>query len=107
MATEKKSKKKGGKTKEPKEPKPKQQRLPGTEDAKIDRLEDLAEEYADVREEGFAQLKKLKDIEKEILEAMKEAGKMVYKRNGITIRRTEQSEKVKVRVKKDGDESGE
>lgn len=91
---------------EPTKPAPKQARLPGTEDARIDKLEDLAEEYADIREQGFSFLKKLKDIEKDLLAAMKDNGKLVYSRNGIVIRRIESSEKVKVRIKKDGD-SGE
>jgi hypothetical protein len=83
-----------------KQKKPKQMRIPGTEDAKIDALEDLAEEYAGVRDQRMALSANEVDLKGKLLLAMKTNNKEKYKRDGIEIRIVHEQENVKVKVKK-------
>jgi hypothetical protein len=87
--TEKKDKGKG---------KPRQQRLPGTDDNKIADLEAAAENYAEVRDERMALLKQEVDLQESLLKLMKKHDRVSYRRDGIKITVVEKSEKVRVRV---------
>jgi hypothetical protein len=90
---------------EEKPKKPRQARLPEMEDEKLDELEGLAEEYAQIRDERMAltpQEKKLKD---DLLAAMKKNGKQRYFRDGIEIKIVHEQESVKVRVKRTEEEA--
>ena len=84
---------------------PKQQRLPGTEDAKIDALEDAAEEYARIRDERVALSAEEVELKGKLLDLMKANKKENYVRDGIEIHIVHEEETVKVKIKKqDSDE---
>lgn len=84
---------------------PRQGRLPGTEDAKIDILEDLAEDYAAIRDQRQGLSRREVDLKKKLLDLMKANKKKVYQRNGVSIKIEVEKEKVIVRVKNvDGDD---
>jgi hypothetical protein len=82
--------------------KPKQMRIPGTEDARIDALEDKAEEYADIRDQRIALIAPEVELKKELLALMKANKKEHYKRDGIEVNVVHEKENVRVRIKKDG-----
>ena len=82
--------------------KPKQQRLPGTEDARIDALEDLAEEYAEIRDKRIALNKEESTLKDKLRDIMKANKKRHYVRDGVEIDIVPEGEKLKV-IKKEGD----
>lgn len=88
----------------PENPKPKrgrQARLPGTEDAAIESLEALAEEYAEARDERMAIGERESDLKQKLLTEMHANGKTKYLHAGVEIEVIATDEKVKVRIKKD------
>lgn len=95
----------GGGTETPAEPvqRPRQQRIPGTEDAKIDALEEIAEDYAEIRDKRQLLTVQEVDLKSKVLDLMKANGKEHYRRNGVEITIIHEDETVKVRVKKADD----
>ena len=86
---------------------PRQQRLPGTEDAKIDLLEDLAADYASIHDERQGLSRKEVELKGKLLDLMKANKKSFYQRDGVTIQVIVETEKVKVRIKGHGDDEPE
>ena len=78
----------------------KQARLPGTENARIDALEDAAEAYAAVRGERQELALSEVQLKGKLLSLMKANKKEKYMRDGIKIWIVHEEETVKVRVKK-------
>ena len=95
----------GGGTETPAEPvkRPRQQRIPGTEDAKIDALEEIAEDYAAIRDKRQLLTTQEVDLKGKVLDLMKANNKEHYRRNGVEITIVHEEESVKVRVKKADD----
>lgn len=79
---------------------PRQHRIPGTEDAKIDALEEIAEDYASIRDQRQLLTVQEVDLKSKVLDLMKANGKEHYRRNGVEITIIHEDETVKVRVKK-------
>jgi hypothetical protein len=80
---------------------PRQRRLPGLEDAKIEELESAAEEYADIRDRRMALTTDEVACKEELLALMKKHGKVSYIHNGYDIKVVVESEKLKVKIKKE------
>jgi hypothetical protein len=78
-------------------------RLPGMEDAEIEELEEAAEEYADIRDQRQELTVEEVRLKKELLDLMHANKKTEYNHNGVSIKVVVESEKVKVRIKKDED----
>lgn len=95
----------GGGMEAPAEPvqRPRQQRIPGTEDAKIDALEEIAEDYAAIRDKRQLLTTQEVDLKGKVLDLMKANNKEHYRRNGVEITIVHEDETVKVRVKKADD----
>ena len=93
----------GGTAAPPDVKRPRQQRIPGTEDAKIDALEEIAEDYASIRDQRQLLTVQEVDLKSKVLDLMKANGKEHYRRNGVEITITHEKESVKVRVKKADD----
>ena len=74
--------------------------LPGMEDAKIAELESLAERYAEIRDKRIALNKAEVALKDQLIVAMHENEKEVYRRDGIEILLVAEEETVKVRVAK-------
>lgn len=85
-------------------PRPRQADLPGTEDRAIKPLEDGAEAYADIRDQRMQLSKDESSLKQSLIRLMKRHGKTHYKRNGVSIDLITESETVRVRFKKPGDE---
>ena len=85
------------------EPKPKQQRLPGTENPEIQELEDKAHEYATVRDEHIGLTAQESQLKQDLLGLMRKHKRKVYTRDGIEIEVVPEGEKLKVKVKGDDD----
>jgi len=85
--------------------KPRQARLPGTEDAAIDGLNALAEDYAEARDERMEIGKREVALKTSILEVMHKHGRQSYSFDGISVKIKPESEKVVVRIKKEEAES--
>jgi hypothetical protein len=83
--------------------KPRQQRLPGTEDAKIDILEDLAQDYAEIRDQRQGLSRREVELKGKLLDLMKAQKKSHYQRDGVEITVIVEKEKVKVRIKGHGE----
>jgi hypothetical protein len=81
---------------------PKQARLPGTEDAAIQELEGLAEEYAEKRDQRQAIGKEEVELKNALLNAMHKNHKTTYHHGGVFIAVLTEKEKVKVRISKGG-----
>lgn len=94
------------KKREPKsEPKKaKQQDL--IEDREIKPLEDLAEEYADVRDRRMALNLEEAGLKGKAIKLMKKLERTHYKYNGVEIDVLEGEESIRVRVTKDSDDQG-
>jgi CRISPR/Cas system-associated exonuclease Cas4 (RecB family) len=86
----------GGEVKEPK--KPKQNRLPGMEDAKIDELHSLAEDYVDIRDRRMDLNKQETPLKQQLLAAMHAQNKTHYRHNGLIIDVVHENEKVRVKL---------
>lgn len=110
MAKKKKAKstKSKGKTKglDPKQDfdqpvrRPRQGRLPGTEDNKILDIEEAAIEHSDIRSEIAAKKVDLKTVEDKIAALMKREGRKEYRRGSIHIRVRSGHDAVSVQVKR-------
>ncbi len=80
---------------------PRQKSLPGMADTKIAKLETLAYDYAEIRDQRQALTLQEVELKTNLIEAMHKAGKTEYKRGGISIKLVAETEKVKVRVSED------
>jgi hypothetical protein len=91
-----------GGTQAPAEPvkRPRQQRIPGTEDAKIDALEDAAQDYAAKRDQRMQLTIQESDLKMTLLRLMKENKKETYRRDGVEINIVHEEETVRVRIGK-------
>lgn len=78
---------------------PKDVILKGMEDARIAALENVAHEYADIRDRRMELNTDEANLKKRALKLMKKHGKTVYKRAGLEIRVVPGEENLKVRVK--------
>ena len=88
--------------KEPEETKkPRQARLPQMEDPAIEELEGAAEDYAEIRDKRQALTVDEVRLKKELLGLMHSHQKTTYNHGGVSIKVIVESEKVKVRIKKD------
>jgi hypothetical protein len=104
-------KKRSHKKKEPPKPKkatkiPRQQPLPGMENAKIARIENLALDYAELRDQRQVLSVQEVDLKTKLIDEMHKQKKTEYKRNGIDIKLTVEKEGIKVRVKAAEDDQG-
>src|SRR6185436_18740011 len=77
--------------------------LPGMEDAVIQPLEDIAEAYADIRDQRMLLSQEEADLKATAIKVMRKHGKTIYRRNGITIQIIDGEVAVKVRVAKPKD----
>jgi hypothetical protein len=78
---------------------PRQQPLTGMEDAKIDALEEIALDYADVRDKRMALGNKEQEFKGQLLALMKAQKREHYQRGTITIDIVHEKENLKVKVK--------
>lgn len=92
----------GGGTEAPAEPvqRPRQQRIPGTEDAKIDALEDAAQDYAAICDQIQLAGTKKRNAKVTMLQLMKKNEKVSYRHDGIEIKVVPEEETIRVRVGK-------
>jgi cell shape-determining protein MreC len=79
-------------------------RLPGMEDAEIEELENLAKQYARIRDKRQALTTQEVDLKDLLLKAMKKNKKTEYSHGKVTIKIVAEEETVKVRIAKDGEE---
>jgi hypothetical protein len=91
----------------PRQGRPRQPDLPGTEDRAIKPLEDVAAAYADVRDQRMALNKEEHELKATALQLMKKFDKTIYKSDGVEIRIVPGEDDVKVRVKKPGEDDDE
>lgn len=82
---------------------PRQTGLPGIQDAKITAIENLALDYAEIRDQRQELSKQESDLKQALIKLMHKAGKEEYKRNGISVVLQVEEETVKVRVREDGE----
>lgn len=80
-----------------------QKRLPTMEDAAIEELESLAEDYRGALDERMEALKTEIDLKDKLLASMKHHGKEKYFHAGVSIEVVNSKDKVKVRINKDGE----
>jgi hypothetical protein len=86
---------------------PRQQQLPEMEDRKVDVLEDLALQYAEVRDERMSLSSQEIELKGKLLDLMKAQKREHYHRGPINIDIVHEKENVKVKVKADqGDSEG-
>jgi hypothetical protein len=81
--------------------KPRQARLPGIEDPEIEELEAAAESYADVRDQRMALTPVEAKHKEDLLALMHKHEKKSYVHGNIDIKVVVESEKVRVRIKKE------
>jgi hypothetical protein len=79
---------------------PRQPDLPGTEDRRLQPLDDVAAAYADVRDRRIDLNREEAELKARALELMHRFDKTIYKRDGIEIRLVAGEEDVKVKVRK-------
>ena len=82
---------------------PKQSRLPSMEDPEIEALEEAAEDYADIRDQRQELTVEEVRLKTELLDLMHSHKKTEYNHNGVNIKVIIESEKVRVRIKKEKD----
>jgi hypothetical protein len=80
---------------------PKQGRLPTMEDPAIEELEDSAENYSDIRDQRMELTREEVRLKTELLGLMKKHSKSSYTHNGYDIKVIVESEKLRVRIKKE------
>lgn len=85
-------------------PRPRAAALPGLEDHAIKPLEDVAEEYAAIRDERMQLTDREHDAKALALKLMKKYDKTIYRHNGIEITVIPGEDEIKVRVKKTDDD---
>lgn len=78
---------------------PRQQPLTGMEDAKIDALEEIALDYADLRDQRIKLGQHEGELKKQLLALMKAQKREHYHRGTITIDIVHEKENLKVKVK--------
>jgi hypothetical protein len=105
----------GGKAKRGRPPKPKQTEIPGTERQRIPEIDEIAEEYANKRDEWQGMGKELEALKEQLHGAMRNHGLKIYVLEGSEeyekVELVAGDETVKVRRKKGrprktGDEDG-
>jgi hypothetical protein len=79
--------------------KPKQARLAGFEDAKIEALEAGAEEYVSARDKRMALTEVEVEAKAKLLRLMHDSGRSSYTRNGYSITVVPEGEKIRVKIK--------
>lgn len=79
---------------------PRQPDLPGTEDRRLQPLDDIAAAYADVRDRRIDLNREEAELKASALELMHRFNKTIYKHDGIEIRLVAGEEDVKVKVRK-------
>ena len=79
---------------------PRQHRIPGTEDARIDALEDAVQDYAAICDKILLLGTSKRKVKVTILQLMKDNEKEVYRRDGIEIKVIPEEERIRVRVGK-------
>lgn len=87
-----------------KKPRPKAQTLIGMEDSAIQPLEDVAEQYADIRDQRILLNKEESDLKATTIKLMRKLGKTIYRRNGVLIQIVDGDVSVKVKIAKPKDE---
>jgi hypothetical protein len=85
--------------------KPKSQALPGLEDHAIKPLEDVAEKYAEIRDQRMELTQSEHELKALALKLMAKYDKTIYRHNGVEITVVPGEDDVKVRVKKPGDDA--
>jgi hypothetical protein len=80
---------------------PRQKSLPGMENTKIAAIENVAFDYAEIRDQRQALTVQEVDLKSKLIDLMHKAGKTEYKRNGISVKLVPEAETVKVRVKEE------
>ena len=78
--------------------------LPGMEDHAIEPLEDIAAEYAGIRDQRMELGRQEHILKANALKLMKKYSKTIYKHGGVTIQVVEGEPDVKVKVKKPGED---
>jgi hypothetical protein len=84
-------------------PKPRARSLPGMEDHAIPELENIAVEYAEIRDQRMELTKQETELKSSAMKAMKRHGKTLYKHGGVTIQIISGDEDVKVKIAKPKD----
>ena len=87
----------------PKSKLPRQDALPGMENAKIKAIEDAAMDYAEIRDQRQELTIQEVDLKTKLLDLMHKNGKTEYKRGNISISIIPEGEKVKVRVREEAE----
>lgn len=77
--------------------------MPGLEDHAIRPLEQVASEYADIRDQRMELSRQEVDLKTRAMKLMKKYGKTVYRHNGCEILIEPGEEVIKVKVKKEQD----
>lgn len=84
-------------------PRAKSQALPGMEDHAIKPLEEIAEQYVDIRDHRMELTEQEHTLKVTGIKLMKKYGKTVYRHNGVELTLLTGEDDLKVRVKKSGD----
>ena len=80
--------------------KPRQGRLPGTEDEAIDELEGLAEQHSETLTQIRSSREELKGVQTLLAATMRKFGKTSYNHNGVVLKLREGKDIVSVKVKR-------
>jgi hypothetical protein len=86
-------------------PRPRQPDLPGTEDRRLQPLDDLAAAYAEVRDRRMELTDEEGQLKARAIALMHQFKKTIYKHDGIEIRLVAGAEDVKVKVRKAADDA--
>ena len=84
----------------PRRGRPRQPDLPGTEDRRLQPLDDLAAAYAEVRDRRIDLTREEGELKARAIALMHQFQKTIYKHDGIEIRLVPGAEDVKVKVRK-------
>lgn len=79
--------------------------LPGLEDRTIKPLEDVAEEYADIRDNRVELTAREHALKIHALQLMKKYDRVIYRHDGIEITVVPGEDDIKVKVKKESDDA--
>jgi hypothetical protein len=99
-ATKPRAKRVSGRVKTRGRGRPRQPDLPGTEDRRLQPLDDIAAAYADVRDRRIDLNREEAELKATALQLMHQFDKTIYKHDGIEIRLVAGEEDVKVKVRK-------
>ena len=86
---------------------PVQEDLPSMEEPEIQELETLAAQYAVIRDKRIKLNEKEGELKKDLLTKMKAHGKQQYEHGNVSIKIITEEETVKVRIKREEEESPE